>query len=426
MSNLGRLYKYELKKLMKRKMLWISLVILLAVTVFMPLTQVIGYTTISSDLTGGVPIKWSHYELAQMYRADPAGLGGRPLDTELIQEAIDKTGIIQYEAAIYSFDDDNEYAVTVVENKVTFSDDPLRNTVIRGEYNGVWGTVQNFVGSENMTEELTVEDYYAAVEEARQLDYAFRYLSPDEINWWNQRAAELDRPYTWPASVDGWDYIPSAAATINLLVMLFAIITLSGVFPGERQRQVDALSMCAKNGRTPLYLAKLLASLTVSFAGAVLLLAGLLIPTLVIFGTDGFDAAIQVAGVSADIYAAPMTLGKLALICLGLCLLAPLVYAAFTLTVSLLTKGGTPTMAIGFGVMLVTGSFSLPYKWRVLSQAWDLLPSCMDTQRVLDPRLVKLFGHYLTSYQFAPILWLIMLLTLAGLGYLLHRRVPSK
>ena len=74
MANLGRLYKFELKKTLQRKMLWISLVIMLAVALLQPLAQVIGYTTISNDLTGGVPVKWSHYELAQMYRSDPAGL----------------------------------------------------------------------------------------------------------------------------------------------------------------------------------------------------------------------------------------------------------------------------------------------------------------------------------------------------------------
>ena len=426
MGNVGRLYKFELKKLLGRKMLWVALVILLGVAVFMPLTQVIGYTTISNDLTGGVPIKWSHYELAQMYRTDPAGLGGRPLDTELIQEAIDKTGIIIHDAIIYAYDDDKEYAVTVVENRGTLSDDPMRDYVIRGEYNGVWGTVQQFVGSENMTEELTVEDYYAAVEEARQLDYAFHFLKPDEIAWWDEQAKDISLPYTWLASSDGWDYVPSAAGTINLLALLFAAIALSGVFPAERQLRTDALAMCARKGKTPLYLAKLLASVTVSFAGAMLMLLGLIFPTLIVFGTDGFGDAIQVAGVGAGIYAAPMTLGKLALVCIGLCLLASLVYAAFTLVVSLLTRGGMATMAVVFGVMIVTGSFSLPYRWRVLSQAWDLLPSCMDSPRVLDPRLIHIFGGYLTSYQFAPILWTLMLLALAGLGYLLHRRVPAK
>ena len=44
MNNLGTLYKFELKKLIKRKILWITLIIMLAVAVFLPVSMIIGYT----------------------------------------------------------------------------------------------------------------------------------------------------------------------------------------------------------------------------------------------------------------------------------------------------------------------------------------------------------------------------------------------
>ena len=425
MSNLGRLYKFELKKLAKRKMLWITLIILLAVTVFIGVSSAIGRIYISSDVTGSETVMFRHYDMVQAVRADPMGLDGRPFDTQLFQEAIDALGPAMNIALPEGIMDEySEYAVTVrQEGDLPLTEDYLTDYAIRTEYTDVWDVAEVVVGSENMTRDLTGGDFYDTWDEVLKEEYAYAGLSDGEITWWNERSAQLERPFTCTAYATGWGNIAFSTYLVNILIMLFAAIALSGVFPYERQRQTDALAMCTKNGKAPLYLAKLLASLTVSLAGAAALFGALIISCLVTLGTEGFQGIIQLMWM--QIYAAPMSVGKLALIGCGLGLLAALVHAVFTLVLSLVYKGGMPTMATVFGLMLVTSTVDEPFKDRILNQAYGLLPSVMDAGGILSLQLIPL-GGYLTSYQFAPILWLSMILALAYLGYLLHRRMPVK
>ena len=94
MRNFGTLYRFELKKLCHRRMIWAALAILAAAAVFIPANQVMGKMYVSNDATGGEDQVWTHYELVQRQRQDPAGLDGRPLDTDLIQETIGKMGYV--------------------------------------------------------------------------------------------------------------------------------------------------------------------------------------------------------------------------------------------------------------------------------------------------------------------------------------------
>ena len=406
-------------------MLWISLVILLAVVVFMSMDSVIGAMYVSSDVTGEDTMVFTHYEMVQALRADPANLNGRPLDTELMQEAMDAMGWVeQITIPADAVEDGQEYNVSVRQGgDMPATGDFMKDYAIRRSYMGVWDTVAAAVDEENMNYDLTGENFYAAWEDVRQNEYISGALTDGEINWWNRHNAALKTPVAWTAYAMGWENISDAAYVVGLLTMLFAAIALAGVFPYERQQRMDTLSMCSKNGRGPLYLAKLLASLTVTFAGAVILFGTLITSTLAVMGTEGFDGMIPFF---IDFsYVGSLSIGQLALIACGLGLMAVLVHAAFTLALSLIYKGSIPTMATVFGVMLVS-AVGNPFKGRFLNQLYSLFPSKLDGLAILDARLVNLFGHYLTSWQFAPILWTLMLLALAGAGWLLHRRVPNK
>ena len=62
----------------------------------------------------------------------------------------------------------------------------------------------------------------------------------------------------------------------------------------------------------------------------------------------------------------------------------------------------------------------IPREFRVMSQIWNYFPMNLlkIDQGFLDVRLVNIFGVKLTSWQFAPILYLI----LGGILVLLGRR----
>ncbi len=427
MGNFGTLYKFELKKLMHRKMIWAALAILTAVSAFLPASTVIGKMYVSGDATGHGDQWVSLYDIVQRRRQDPAGLDGRELDTELIQETIAQQGILVETTTTYTDSGGNEHSFAVTQRDGSDAGPwTLDGYITDGQYGDLYNTVWRIVGAENMGPDLTVEDYYRALDAWRERNYALWGLSDGAKAWWDAQAAELETPLTLTGYPDGgWTEIAQSAFVVNISIFLFAIIALSGLWPMERQRRTGALIQCARYGKTPLCAAKFLAGLTVSVAGAVCMTAALAGTSLVLLGPE--DAATAVQQLMDPAYGAPMTVRELALTVCGVYLAASLVHAAFVMAVSLCTRGGTAAMAVSFGAMMLfvwVSALPLSHPW--LSQAWSLLPAVFGAGGPLtDPRLVHI-GGYLTGFQAAPLLWLAMTLALAGLAWALHRRVPNK
>lgn len=427
MRNLGTLYRFELKKLLQRKMVWAALAILTAVSAFIPASTVIGKIYVSGDATGQGDRWYSLYEIVQRQRSDPAGLDGRTLDTDLIQQAIAQQGILAETTTAYTDGSGNEHSFTVTQRDGSSAGPwTLDGYIMDGQYGDIYNTVVHMVGAENMRPDLTAEDYYAALDARREREHALWGLSDGARAWWDAQAEKIETPLPITGYPDGgWTEIAQSAFVVNVCIFLFAIIALSGLFPMERQRRTEALAMCARNGKTPLYAAKFLAGLTASFAGAVCMTAAMAGTSLVLLGPE--DAATAVQQLMNPAYGASMTVRELALTVCGVYLIASLIHAAFVMAVSLVTGGGTSAMAVSFGaMMLFIWVSALPLSHPRLSQLWSLLPTVFGAGGFLsDPRLVRL-GGYLTGYQAAPLLWLVMTLALAGLAWALHRRTPDK
>ena len=344
MRNFGTLYGFELKKLFHRKMIWIALAILTGVSVFLPASQVIGKLYMSADATGGEAQVWSHYEIVQRQRTDPAHLEGRALDTELIREAIAEMGIISRTTTPVLGRDNAESSITVRQADPDTPGLTLDGYVIQGQYGDIWNTLEPMVGPEKMTEDLTAEDYYAAVDADREAGYNVWGLTAGERAWWAEQTEKIETPLTMTGYPNGgWSFLAETAYVANLFIFLFAIIALAGLFPMEQQRRTAALTQCARNGGAPLYAAKFLAGLTVSFAGGVIILGAMAAACLILLGPE--DAATAVQQFIAPAWGAPMTVMQLALILCGAYLAASLVHAAFVMAVSLCAKSGTATMA---------------------------------------------------------------------------------
>ena len=425
MRNLGTLYRFELKKLCQRKLLWIALALLAAAAVLPPVSQVTGSMYVSNDVAGGEDQVWTHYELVQRKRQDPAHLDGRLLDTDLIQETIGEMGYLSRITMPVAGNENASQTVTVRQADPDETGLTLDGYVIRGEYGNIYDTLERVVGQGNMRQDLTDRDYYAAMDAGRDRAYQYMGLTESERAWWAERAEKLETPLTVAGYPDGgWTSLAETAYVGDLFIFLFAIIALSGLFPMERQRRTDALLQCTRNGKAPLYAAKLLAGLTVSFCGGLVILGAMAAGCLVLLGPE--DAATAVQQLMDPTWGAPMSVQKLALTVCCIYLIASLCHAAFVMAVSLCTRGGTAAMAVCFGAMMLFIMVPvIPLSHPRLSQAWSLLPAVIGSTGFLDPRLVRL-GGYLTNLQAAPLLWLALTLALAGLGLALHRRTPGK
>ena len=82
MNNLFTLYGYELKKLMQKKLLWVSLLVCMAAIAFSILFPLFGTYSVN-----GVSIS-TNYEQHLIDQAYRKALSGKPIDQSLLEETI--------------------------------------------------------------------------------------------------------------------------------------------------------------------------------------------------------------------------------------------------------------------------------------------------------------------------------------------------
>ena len=82
MNNLFTLYGYELKKLMQKKLLWVSLLVCMAAIAFSILFPLFGTYSVN-DVS--ISTNYEQHLIDQAYRK---ALSGKPIDQSLLEETI--------------------------------------------------------------------------------------------------------------------------------------------------------------------------------------------------------------------------------------------------------------------------------------------------------------------------------------------------
>ena len=120
-----------------------------------------------------------------------------------------------------------------------------------------------------------------------------------------------------------------------------------------------------------------------------------------------------------------ISVGESVLVLLFVLLIISVLYSVAIVILSEILKNSVAVMAIPVGIMILTMMIDIPYQFRIASQIYDLLPTNLLTVWELwDDRLVSVFGKYLTNFQIAPILYLIIIIVLFFVGkrvYLKHQ-----
>lgn len=126
-----------------------------------------------------------------------------------------------------------------------------------------------------------------------------------------------------------------------------------------------------------------------------------LVPVFVIYGTDGFQAQLQLFQPS-DVWL--LTAGELLLILVGLSLLTALLHGAAAMVLGERLKSNMTPMAVMVGFLLFSLLFNVPEQYRILSQIWDYLPAnLLAYWGAFNDCLVFIAGHYLCEWQVAPV-----------------------
>lgn len=234
-----------------------------------------------------------------------------------------------------------------------------------------------------------------------------QYLTEGEKEYWRN---VLDNDTSEPWEYDyyqGVDFVWVSAYTAIVLVALMLAVCLSNLFADEHQKRTDQLVLCTRNGKAVLLAAKMTAGGLFTMVSTGLVLLATSVPQLVLFGADGWKAPIQLLVPNSMVQ---MTFGEMILYTYALAMLASLLYCSIILCCSEIFRNSTvAVMAVIVVLVLVPMMIVVPYEYRVLSQVFDLNPiSVLAIWSATDLRLVPFFGSYLTVHQVAPVLYAVL------------------
>ena len=155
-------------------------------------------------------------------------------------------------------------------------------------------------------------------------------------------------------------------------------------------------------------------------AGALLMTALTWGLSMCVYGTEGFDAAIQIFYTN---YAGNITIGEACLIAYGCILVTAVLMGIFVMFLSELFGSSIAAMSITTGMIIAGMLVQVPPEYRILGQIWDYLPtSFLSMWNTFDVRLISVFGTQFTSYQIVPLFYIVAAALLAFVGNRIYCR----
>ena len=380
MKNFRTLVRFELKKILSRKMTWIAFGLVFLTMVAYAVIEV----TVTRDIKGE---QATQYEAEQQDKENQKPIIGRIVDDTLVEEmfiamATDKKAFKPYT---------DLYNVVV---KAVCGTDALSAGTVEGA-KAVLGISED--------EELV----YAARKIRIESGMTEQYLTEKEKDYWREVLENEDTvPWIYDYYTGPYSALTLAYTAIVLIAVMLAVC-LANLFADEHQKKTDQLVLCSRNGRKILYWAKLTAGMVFTMVSAGLILLISAVPQLLIFGTEGLHAPIQLGMSSAMVQ---MTFGEAIWYCYILTILAALMYSSIILCCSELFRNSTVAVVAIIGVLVLLPMLVMvPYEYRVLGQIFDLNPiNTVAIWGFLDYRLVPVPGGFLTMQQAAPMVYVLL------------------
>ncbi|MCM1188605.1 MAG: hypothetical protein NC541_04860 [bacterium] len=394
MKNFGTLFCYEMKKLLKRKLNWVTI---LALTGFCVLGIVQsgavypGFLVSLFDESGNETESRiiSGEEIYATWRETAGSLDGRVMDDAFFQELRENLSDLE----------DSNLSMHFWTEDATY----------HGAYNIIKGLFAEPL-------DVTAEEFYDAqweqthytCETFGRTEQSGGILSPAEIDYWMEQAAKIERPFVYR---DAWrgvtalmDYFP---VPLGLLPVVGAICVCA-VFSEDRRTRVDALVFTSRKCRVPLYLAKILAGAVMAALAGLVIVTGITAAFLAVWGTHGLNALYQMYDIASP---RPVTIWQILLPMLALLVLYTLFCGCISMLVSALTRSSLAALAVP---VLLAQALD---RWHSPSYGWaGYLPdNLIGWNGILNLEPVNFFGAHLTNLRFGPLLYLALTALLLAL-----------
>lgn len=420
MHKIYTLYGFELKKIFMRKIVWITLAVMIALNIWIPFADLssLSYEINGEDYTG--------YELMVIDRDAARRLSGKMIDNTLLhkmQESYHNKEDTE-SGTTYETDRSTGFKSSVVsadaeESEGTDTQGNETDTKNTRKYAPLFTYITTFISDHDTALNVNAKELYQ--ERQREVSQCWndQLLSEDEISYWEKKEHQIEMPLTYEYT-EGWSDLFKHICPLNYMLLLLTAMCLSGVFSIEHLRKTDQLILCSQHGKGPLYLAKILAGITFAVVSALLLFLVSAGASLLIYGMDGFHAALQL---TFPLSSLPVSVGTALMIVLATFLAASVLYGIVTMFLSGWLKNSVAVMAILAGSMIFTMMIDIPYGFRTASQIYDLLPTTLLVHwQLWDDRLVSVFGTYLTNFQTAWGIYLITGTALILIGARIYRK----
>lgn len=373
------LYKFELRKIINRKILWITGGILLMGLLLWGLASAVlpqsrEYSTVSLS---GLEMNRAEREAAEQ-------IAGRKIEQKLLDEM---------QPAYEEFIVDGNY-----KKALPYLD------------------IYNFIG--------TVLETNASAEILNcDSDTFYAMLNTKlEANTMAGREENIsyNEPLFYQGYFDGWRQMASMMKVLACMEIMFIAICLSTVFTVEHTRKTDQVILCSRFGKKRLYFAKLMAGLTVGIAFTLILSLLMFGIIAFLYGFDGYNTILQFVLMRPF----NLTLGQAVMILIGLSFAGAILVSVFTMALSELTKNSVGTIGIIAGILILTMFImEMPANLKILSEIWYMLPSNLVSLNGAFRYSMFLLGERaMLSYQIAPIVYFAMAIIFSIIGKIVYNR----
>lgn len=377
------LYRFELKKILAQKLLWIlAAAILLGLAVF-------GVATEVRPTNSGLPMG----EVIALQREGSQELAGQTVDQAFLDRLL------------------------------PLFTDPEANTEAQLKYNDFFNWLTLILGTAHRQEILQTD-------EARLYEALWHQLAPDpqaagltqeEIAHWTEQAqARLAQPLVYQGYHEGWQTAAHGMEVMVFLEILFLAVVLAPLFPQEHLRRTDQLILSCRFGRGKAYAAKLLAGVTVGVGFTALLLLAYLGMLGLVYGLEGAN----VPALFTHLFPADLTIGEMVGILFLAALAAAVLVSVAVMLLAELTRNAIAAMAAVLGILLLTTMvYAVPENLRGLATLWYLIPSNFLCLRgAFRYPLLTVGEAAFPTWLVTPVVWLLLALVIALAGRWVYNR----
>lgn len=383
MNHFWALTGYEYKKLLKKKMVWITLAILCIGAAFSVCSPVWS-TGLSIDGEA-----FSYMDIQEMDHKAAAAFDGEAIDGGMMKELDSQEGTVPRDLS--------DFAVSI-----------------------------GSAGAIDYKEERRFsfkEDIYEVRDRTLENRWESGHLSEGEIRELREKNENLETPFTYHYAA-GFKNIINLSDIIAIMQTLFIAICIPLIFSEEHHRKTAQLSMCTRHGKKALFHAKIFTGVSFSVTATIIIFICILVPAAVMYGTEGVSTQIQVfyPFLSWD-----LSLGEMLLILLGLWVTAAVLQSVFAMFLAEKCRNNTAPMAIMVGILLFTSFFNVPLQQKILAQIWTYVPvNMMRPQDAFGDMMISVFGKYFGVWQTAPVFYFLLSAAVIFAGSRVYRGFQVK